>query len=432
MERRSFLKSLSLGLGALPFLPEMAAGLSDRLDQLAMDLESALAPDVFWRRVRQEFQMNPGLIHLNCGSLGATPRVVLDAVAGYLREVEGNPVNRTFSWGGDHMEEVRAQAADFIGADLEEVALTRNTTEAMNAVATGIDLGPGDQLLTTNHEHGGGMVCWQYLRKHRGIEMVYIEMPKVVVSKQQIVDLVSEHITPRTRVCSFSHIETIWGTQMPLAEIAAVTRPRGILLVCDGAQAPGMIPVDVKALDVDTYAYSGHKWLLSPKGGGLLYIRKAVQDRVQPTFLHDGYKSYTASGGTRGVPRVLGSGVTMDFHDTIGREGIEARCRELRAYLAGQLAEIPGLHRLTPVDPELSGALQTWAMEKGDSAEIVSRMRNEHQILLKLAQSTYAYCEDEGLPRENYNAIRFSTHIFNSESDIDRAVDVLRGMLAEV
>ncbi len=431
MKRRSFIKSLTASVGALPFVPEVAAGLSDRLSRLSADLESASGPDALWQRVRKEFQFNPGLIHLNCGSLGASPRVVIDAVVSGLYDVEGDPVMKEFNLGGEAMEVVRAQAADFIGAGVEEVAITRNTTEAMNAVATGIDLEPGDEVLTTNHEHGGGMVCWQYLRKHRGIEIKYIEMPKIVSTKQEIVDLVRDHLTPRTKVCSFSHIETINGVKMPLAEIAALTRPKGILLVCDGAQAPGMIPVDVKALGVDTYAYSGHKWLLSPKGSGLLYIRKEAQDRIHPTFLFSGYKSYTASGGTRGIPRVLGYGVTMDFHNTIGRERITARCRQLNAYLRSQLDEIPFLHCLTSADPELSCALMSYALDKGNAGDVVRRMREQHQVILKPAQGTYAYCEEEGLPRQSYNAIRFSTHIFNDEADIDRGVDVLRKVLAE-
>ncbi len=431
MERRNFLKSLSAGLGALPFLPTDVQGSLERLHGLSAGFGSAPVQEYPWHEVRAEFSMNPGVIHLNCGTLGATPRLVIDAVTAYMREIEGNPAIKIFRWGGAEMDDVRARAAEFIGADPEETVLTRNTTEGMNTVATGLDLEPGDQVLTTNHEHGGGMVCWQHLRRHRGIEMVYVPMPKVVESKQQIVDLVRERITPRTKVCSFSHVDTITGVQMPLAEIAAVTRPRGILLVCDGAQAPGMLDVDVKALGVDTYAHSGHKWLLAPKGSGVLYIRREVQDRIQPVLLHSGYRAYTASGGTRNVAHVLGQRVTLDFHDAIGRERVEARGRQLSAYLRDQVAEIPELRPLTPTDPELSGAILTCALEKGSNGGVVGRMNTEHQIVLKAAQGTYAYSEEEGLPSENYNAIRFSTHIFNDEAEIDRTVEVLRRVIAE-
>jgi hypothetical protein len=137
LERRDFLKGLSAGAVGLPFLPHLAQSIGDRLGRLAADVEAATGTHELWRRVREEFHLEPGLTHLNCGSLGATPRLVLDAVTSAMREVEGDPATKTFSWGGAQMEEVRARAAGFIGADLEEVALTRNTTEGMNAVAGG-------------------------------------------------------------------------------------------------------------------------------------------------------------------------------------------------------------------------------------------------------------------------------------------------------
>jgi len=388
MQRRSFLMNVAVGAGALPWLAGQARIFNDRMQQLATDVDAAAGPDELWRRVRQEFALNPGFTHLNCGSVGATPRPVLDVIAATTREIEGSPAGKVFGWGGQQMEAVRAQAADFIGAELDEVALTRNTTEAMNAVAMGLDLEPGDQVLTTNHEHGGGMVCWQHLRKHHGIEINYVHLPRVIESRQQIVDLVRERLTARTRVCSFSHVDTITGVRMPIAEIAEITRPRGIVLVCDGAQAPGMLEVDVKALAADTYAFSGHKWMLGPKGTGLLYIRKEMQDRVHPAFLYDGYRGYTASGGTRDVATVVGHGATMDFHEAIG-----------------------------------------YSVDDGDAGALAGRLNQEHEILVKRAQGTYAYCVEEGLPSESYNALRFSTHIFNSERQIDRAAAALRTIL---
>jgi len=430
MERRRFLRNLTAGLSALPLLPTLRQELNDGLRQLAADVDASATSEALWRRVREEFQLDPGFSHLNCGSLGATPRLVTDAVSATVRDVEGDPANSTFGWGGRQMEEVRARAAQFLGADIDEIAITRNTTEGMNAVVEGIDFAPGDQVLTTNHEHGGGMVCWQHARRHRGIEMVYMEMPRQVESKQQILDLVSAHITPRTKACSFSHIDTITGVQMPMAKIAALTRPRDILLVCDGAQAPGMIGVDVHALGVDTYALSGHKWMLAPKGSGMLYIRKAVQERVHPALLHSGYSAYSASSGTRDVAHVMGQRITMEFHDAIGRERIEARCRQLIAYFRAQLEDIPGVLPMTPAAAELCGAMLTCTVASGSAGEVKRRLLEEYQILVKLAQPTYAYSEEPGIEQHNYNALRLSTHIFNSEAEIDRAADALRRILA--
>ena len=432
MERRDFMKSMVAGLAATAFLPEANEALVDRLRVLREELGKESGESSFWQRVGQEFLLDADLVYLNCGTLGASPRLVLDAVGAYMRELEGHPQRNGFGGIGRGMEEVRARAAEFIGAGKDEVALTRNTTEGMNAVATGLRLKSGDEVLTTNHEHGGGMVCWQYLAKQFGVEIHYVRLPDVVQSAAQILERVEGEITPKTRVCSVSHVDTITGLQMPLAEIAAITRPKGILLACDGAQAPGMLDVDVKALGVDTYASSSHKWMLAPKGSGLLYIREEAQDRVQPLLLHDGYRAYTAATGTRNVPQILGHGVAMDFHNAIGRDRVEARCRQLSRLARERLRQIPALRLLTPEQPELSSGVVSFALDKdkGSNGQIVQRMYEEHRIQLKPAQGTYAYVPDPNVSRENYNALRISTHIFNSEAQVEHMAKMLAEMLA--
>jgi selenocysteine lyase/cysteine desulfurase len=432
MERRSFVKSLAAAAMAAPFVPELGQALSMQLDQLRAQLQAIGNDQALWQRVRGEFLLDPGLIHLNCGSLGASPRPVIEAVASYLRQLESDPVHNEWGGLGEGMEEVRAQAAAFIGAQIDELALTRNTTEGMNAIADGLDLKKGDEVLTTNHEHGGGMVCWQSLASRRGVKIRYLEMPVPLRDQAQFLELVEQHITRRTRVCSFSHVDTITGAQLPLAGIARITRPRNILLVCDGAQAPGMLQVDVKALGVDAYASSSHKWMLAPKGCGLLYIRKEVQKRVRPTLLYDGYGAYTASVGTRDVAQILGHGVAMDFHNAIGRHRVEARCRELNRFMREGLLKIPALKLLTPEQPELNSGMATFALDenKGRNAEIAGRLFKEHRIIVKAAQGTYAYVPDQDAPRQNYNALRFSTHIFNDEAQVQRTVELLARMLA--
>ena len=428
MERRAFVKGIAAAAAAVPLMPEGAAGLAERLGSLNRDLAAARSASARWQRVRREFRLHPGLVHLNCGSIGATPRVVTDALISYLAELEGNPLANTWGGLGNEMEKVRAKGAEFIGAELDEVALTRNTTEGMNHVASGLDLRPGDEVLTTNHEHGGGMVCWQHLARTRGVVVRYIKMPNPVRDAAQILQRVEDHLTPRTRVCSFSHIDTITGLQMPLAAIAALTRPRDILLVCDGAQAPGMIDVDVKVLGVDTYASSSHKWMLAPKGTGLLYIRKEVQDRVRPAFTYSGYGAYSASSGTRNVPQIVAHGVAMEFHNAIGRPLVEERCRQLCGYARQRLAEIPQLAPITPSQRELSSGIVSFSLASDRHSAVVAALQKRN-IFLKPAQGTYAYVEDADVPKESYNALRISTHIFNDETDIDRAIEALQEVL---
>ena len=432
MERRTFFKgvaaSAAAAVAAVHLLPELARGESSRLGALAADIGAAEDEADLWRRVKTQFQLEPGLVHFNTGSVGACPRVVTEAVSEALVDVEKDPVHKAF--GGSQTEPVRARAAEFIGADTDEVAITRNTTEGMNSVAMGLDLEPGDEVLTTNHEHGGGMICWQWLRKYRGIGVNYLKMPDPVQSKAQFLRVFEEHLTPRTKVCSFMAVDTITGMRYPLADMARITGPKGILLVCDGAHAPGMLDVDVHALGVDTFASSSHKWMLAPKGSGLLYIRKSAQERVHPVSFYSGFNVYTGSMGTRNVPGIIGHGVAMDFHNTLGRARVEARTRQLSDRLRARLVQIPKLELLTPDDPELRSGLVTFRVDGMSNGTIANQLYKEQRIVIKVAQGTYAYVEDVDVERQNYNCLRFSTHIYNDEADVDRLANLIDDILS--
>ncbi len=442
MERRTFVKSLAATVAALQVLPEVSEALEQQVERLNADLGALTDDGKLWRRVRKEFTLNPGVVHFNCGSVGLTPRIVVDAVCNYMRELESDPYHYAFSQDlGAGQNAVREKAAEFLGVDTGEVTLTRNTTEGMNLIATGLHLKSGDEVLTTNHEHGGGMICWQYLAKYHGVKMRYLKMPNPVQDKAQILELVEKNITKRTRVCSFSHIDTITGLQMPMADIAKITRAKDIILVCDGAQAPGMLNVNLSALGVDAYASSSHKWMLAPKGSGLLYIREEVQERIKPVMFHDytgktnnDFRVYGAPSGTRNVPQILGHGVAMDFHNAIGRERIEARCRSLSRLVRERLREIPALTLLTPEQEELSSGVVTFALDpaKGNRGELLKRFWDEHSIILKSAQGTYAYVPADHVagPHANYNPIRVSTHIFNSEDEVEKMAELMKKMLA--
>ena len=435
MERRTFVKSLAAAMAAAQVLPEVGEALEQQVERLRTAVSAADSDAKLWQRVRKEFALNPGFIHFNSGSTGAPPRAVIDALCHYTRLDETDPYVNAFPT----QDAVRMTAAEFIGADLGEVTLTRNTTEGMNMIATGLHLKPGDEVLTTNHEHAGGMICWQYLAKFHGVKMRYMEIPNPVRDKTQILELVEKNITRRTRACSFSHIDTMTGMQMPIAEIAAITRRKDIVLVCDGAQAPGMLDVDVKALGVDAYASSSHKWILAPKGSGLLYIRKEMQERIRPINVFnpigaDDFAIYSASSGAWNVPHNIAHGVAMDFHNAIGRTRVEMRCRELSWLVREHLRKIPALTLMTPEQKELSSGMVTFEIDPAvkTAAEVYSTFRTEHNIALKQGLTVYPYVPQEHVkgPHANPNAIRISTHIFNDENEVERMAGIMRDMLA--
>jgi selenocysteine lyase/cysteine desulfurase len=428
MERRAFFKGFAVALAAAHTLPDIASALSDYLKSLQADLSAAPDGAAYWRRVREEFLLQPDLLHFNCGSIGATPRPIVEALKAYIDRLETNPYK--YVWEGfpdAKMQEVVDKASEYLNGG-GSFLLTRNTTEGMNLIATGMQLKAGDEILTTDHEHPGGMYCWLYLAKQQGVRVRQIHLPTPVTSKDEILQLIEDHITPQTRVCSFSHVTTTTGLQMPLRDIAAITRPKGILLVCDGAQAPGMLKIDLQALGVDAYASSSHKWMLAPKGCGLLYVRREAQDRIKPVSAYSDsmgsqYGAYTGATGTRNVPQLLAHGDTMDFHTLIGRDRVEARVRQLSAYLRQRLRAIPQLVPLTPEAPELSSAMVGYRFDGDPNLPLYSELE-KRGFIVKHTGYNWVVAGNQ-IPQQGVPVLRLSTHIFNDEAQIDRLAEAV-------
>ncbi|PHN01569.1 aminotransferase class V-fold PLP-dependent enzyme [Flavilitoribacter nigricans] len=409
--RRKFIKNSTFGLWGLNTLFQKEKPMD--APPTPEDLANAPNDEILFQLIRKSLLLPEDLIYLNTGSLGPSTRQVVGTVSAAMHELEANPVGNNWGSLGTRMEAVRGKVADFIGASVEEIILTRNTTEGINLLGTCLDLQPGDEILTTNHEHGGGENGLFYLAETKGAVVKQIEMPLAAESAGQIVELVQAGMTDRTRVVMLSHVSTITGMRMPFEQISAITRPRNILLVADGAQAPGQIRVDVDRLGVDLYSSSGHKWLMGPKETGFLYIRKAVQERIQAVFTRNSNKAYSAASGTRNVATIIGLGESLDLQQTIGIDKIEKRCRELADYCADQLRGRPGLRIISPAAPELKSGIVSILLDEASNRAIFEKMR-EDNIIIKL------------LP--GYNALRFSLHIFNTRADVDRML----GKLAEV
>jgi len=169
MERRAFFKGFVAALAAAPALPRIAGALSDYLQSLKADLDGLVDEPAYWRRVREEFLLEPGLLHFNCGSIGATPRPVVGTLKAYIDRLETDPYN--YVWEGfpdAKIAELTNKAKGFLNGWNGDILFTRNTTEGMNLVATGLQLKAGDEILTTDHEHPGGIYCWLHLAQQQG------------------------------------------------------------------------------------------------------------------------------------------------------------------------------------------------------------------------------------------------------------------------
>jgi len=405
--RRKFIKSGLSGLTAMPLLSE---GFPNKNSPLP-DFRTATNDDELFAMVRKQLLVPENRIYLNTGSLGPSPVQVIDSMLTYTRQLEMNPVGENWGPLGNQMELVRKKVADFIHTDVEEVILTRNTTEGLNLIAQSFDLKKDDEILTTTLEHGGGEVGLEFLVKTKGAVLKKMELPMLAKSVEEIVKAIEKNISPKTKVLMLSHVNTVTGMLMPFEEISKITKPKGISLIADGAQAPGLTKVDVKALGIDAYSASGHKWLMGPKETGFLYLSKSFQEKVKPVFTSSGFATYTASSGTRNVATIIGLGVALDWHTSIGLDKIEQRCLEMRAYCLGELKKLNGLKVISPEAKELSTGIVSFSLDTAKNTNVFNKLK-EQEIIVKLLTQ--------------YNAIRISCHMFVSKQDIDKFIKALR------
>jgi selenocysteine lyase/cysteine desulfurase len=359
-----------------------------------------------WEDLQHQFVIEG--VHLNTGTYGACPIPVLEATIHHLRAFE-----RMTRQEHPDVEALHAGLEAFLGAWPGSVAVLRNTTEAMSVVANGLTLQPGDEVLTTTHEHIGGRCAWELLAARRGTTLRTFVPPLDPADDDELVDAWQRAIGPRTRVMMISHVLFSTGMIQPVARLVRLARERGITSVIDGAHPPGMLALDLRAIDADYYATSPHKWLLAPKGTGLLITRP---DRLTATWPLIGSGDWAATDrrrfehvGTSNESLLAGMVAALAFQQAIGREVIEDRVRSLATRFDAQLREVPGVRVVSPRHAAQRSAMVSFT--KADaSAEVLQRELGRAGFRVRrIAEFGYEY-------------IRISSHIYVLPRDLDRAV----------
>lgn len=423
MPRRAFVKNIAKGAAVAAFGLRAITSSRESMADIA-NAGQWEDEERFWRLVKSQFMYERGLIYMNNGTLGVCPRPVFNAVVEAMAYQEQNPSGH-YQWG---LEEVREKAAGLVGASKGEIALIRNVTEGMNLVAVGLPLKKGDEVLTTNHEHPGGLGCWQYMAWKKGVVLKELPIPNPPESTDEVLDLFVRAISRRTKVISVSHIFFTTGLLFPVKQLCKLAHDKGIFVVLDAAHVPGMLHVDVHDIGCDFFAGNGHKWLLGPKTAGFLYVRREVQDQVQPLITNwaSGYDGEGAGRldaiGTFDVPIKIGMGAAIDFHQTIGLDRVEARCLGLMRSMKERLAKIPGVRIYTPMDPEMSSALVGFSVKNIPHHPLKKMLYDRYHIEVKLTP--------DGQGRE-LNSIRVSTHIYNTPEEVDPLVGAIEELAKE-
>ncbi|MGZ5130282.1 MAG: aminotransferase class V-fold PLP-dependent enzyme [Caldimonas sp.] len=401
-------------------------------------IPSAAPPPPFGRAMLEHFPLEPGGVYLNHGTVGVTPLAVMRARAAILDEIERHParfmIRELMNLGmsappeAPRLRAAAGEVAAFLGATGEGLAFVDNASSGVNAVLRSIDLEPGDEILISDHAYGGVIRAAAFIAVQRGATLATLVLPFPVEDPADCVERVAAAITPRTRLAVLDHVSSETALVMPLAEMAAACRARGVPVLVDGAHAPGAIELDIESLGVDWYAANLHKWCFAPRSCGVLWAAPGRRDGLHPGVISwgvvngDWLQEFDWTG-TRDPSPWLAAPAGLEFmRDTLGVAAMRAHNHRLAWEGARALAERWGRRWTTP--EAMVGCMVSVPLpERLGPADLATAQRLRDALLFEHG------IEVPVIGRGGALWVRLSAQVYNDDSDIERlavAVEALR------
>jgi cysteine desulfurase/selenocysteine lyase len=426
MNRRTFLKlsaiapaAASVTFGSLP-----SSAVADNISSYIGGEEA------YWASIRKQFPINKNILFFNNGTMGPSPLSVTEAVTKQIEHVDA-----TADYGYDH-DKLNASIGRVIGASADDVTTTHNVTEGISIIASGLRMEPGDEVILTNQEHGGGAIPWLARAKRHGIKVKFVELDP---NDDITFDRFQKAMTSRTKIIAVPHLTCTMGYLLPVKRLAELAHAKGAYLFVDGAHPPGMLQVNVKDIGCDAYASCGHKWLLGPKGTGFLYITKEFREQVMPTWTGaeaDKHWDYTSTDGnleflptanryrfaTQSSSLYVGLQAAIEWQEKIGFAKIEARVLELTKQLRIGLMPLTGggkFEMLTPAH-HMSGVTSIKLKNHSHYRDFAVALENKYKIRTRV------------VPENDLEANRFSVHIYTSNEDVEKFISSFADCLSTV
>jgi isopenicillin-N epimerase len=373
--------------------------------------EDVARDEDYWREIQEAFTIDRNIINLNNGGVCPSPKVVQEAMRRALDFANAAPAYNLWTVLEPAVESVRLRLANMFGSDPEEIAITRNASEALEIAQLGIQLKPGDEVLTTDQDYGRMLTTWRQRERRDGIVMKQISFPVPPPSMDDLYQRFERGITPKTKVILMCHITNLTGQIFPVKKISQMARQRGILTIVDGAHAFAHFPYKYSDLDCDYYGSSLHKWMLAPHGTGFLFVRKDKIASTWPLMAADVTQDNNIRKfeeiGTHPAANHNAISEAITFHDGIGGERKLARLRYLRSVWSERLLQIPGVSIPTPTDPAQSGGLALVSFAGKKPGPICDELWKRYRVLAT------------GIEHKDFQGIRVTPNVYTTLSELD-------------
>ena len=418
MDKRTFIKTTSLiGLGSFVGFPAFS-----RLFESVSHIPSLqLAKDEdFWLSVRSGYKLKPDYINLENGYYCIQPQEVLDAYIGHLREInmQGAYYMRTVQV--ENKNKMAAKLADLAGVSKEELIITRNATESLDLIISGMKWNPGDEAIMAEQDYGAMLDMFGQVSKRYGTVNRIISVPNHPQSDEEIVELYSKAITPKTKLLMVCHMINITGQILPVRKICDMAHSKGVPVMVDGAHAFAHIQFKMADLNCDYYGCSLHKWLSVPLGAGFLYVKKENISKIWPLFAEGEHKEDDIvrlnHTGTTPVHTDLAIANAIDFYNTIGGQRKEDRLRYLQNYWTNKVRGVPNIILNTPEDPIRSCAIANVGIKGMKPADMADTLLKKYKI--------YTVAIDG----KGVQGCRVTPNVYTTTGELDALVGALKEM----
>ncbi len=422
--RRDFLRQVlpvgAVGIAALKtdWLDRVVSAGAAVADRPAAEVA---ADEGYWRDIQQAFTLDRTIINLNNGYTCPSPRVVHEALKRYLDMSNQAPIHYMWNLLEPNIETVRRKLAAEVGCDAEELAITRNASEALQICQLGLDLQPGDEVVTTNQDYGRMLDTWDQRVRRDKIKVTKISFPVPTTNLSELTDRITRAITPKTKIIHICHITNLTGQLFPVRDIARLAHARGIQTIVDGAHAFAHFPFKMSDLECDYYGCSLHKWLLAPVGTGFLYVRRENIAKLWPltpaaASKTDNIRKFEEVG-THPAANHNAIAEALAFHQAIGIERKSARLRYLTDRWVKQIDTLPRVKILSSREPNQAWGLANVSLEGVDVSKAYDFLWAKYRIITA------------AIKHAEYQGLRVTPNIYTTLEEVDTFAAAIRDLL---
>ncbi len=379
--------------------------------------------------LKDEFLLDPTIHFLNHGSFGATPKPVFEDYQYWQRRLEAQPVRFLGREIDSLLLASRVTLGRFLHADADDLVYIPNATHGVNIAARSLDLQPGDEILTSDHEYGACDFTWEYICERTGARYARQSIPLPVASAEEIEERFWQGVAPRTKAIYLSHIASPTALRFPVEAICQRARQAGVFTIIDAAHSPGQIPFDLRALDADIVFGNCHKWMLAPKGSAFLYARRDIQPRVEPFVVSWGYHPLpeTTTGsrfidllqwtGTKDFAAPLAVPAAIRFMEENDWEAVRVVCHALLREALEEICALTGLPPIYPLDSEFYAQMAVAPIPNVDAPALKRLLYDDFNVEVPI------------LAWQDKCFIRISIQGYNTREDVDALLAGLRSLL---